>query len=265
MQLGLVTGGPQPWWSDRADRPGCRETRVRSDCLRHIVIRMVSLEELQAQVVEGYGRLGMPSWPDPHPGMALPREEEYSRVTEPERYRIVHTRARLWADKLVGVPGVKAEALAPAPLDEEGHLGLFDRGVRLTSVRPSTLPLLLLERDARLPGGDKTLAVLHVSVFAPAFALEMLPDCGCDACDGGSADLLRAIDETIGHVVGGPFVLLRGKGWNAQWHPEGGSSGGTRRGVNHAQAMELCRRLAVGEGVRLPRGVAAFVGRSWLD
>jgi hypothetical protein len=238
---------------------------MRSACLRHIVIWMASLAELQAQVVESYERLGMPSWPDPHPGMASPREEEYSRVTEPERYRIVHARARVWADKLVDVQGVKAEALAPAPLGEEGHLGLFDRGVRLTSSRPSTLPLLLLERDARLSGGDNTLAVLHISVFEPAFALEVLPDCGCDACDGGSADLLRAIDETIGHVVGGPFVLLRAKSWYAQWHPEGGSSGGTRRGVNHARAMELCRRLAAGKDVRLPRGVAAFVGRSWLD
>lgn len=226
---------------------------------------MVSLAELQAQVVEGYERLGMPSWPDPHRGMAAPREEEYSRLTEPERYRIVHARARVWADKLVDVPGVKAEALAPAPLDEEGHLGLFDRGVRLTSSRPSTLPLLLLERDARVHEGHKSLAVLHISVYEPAFALEMLPDCGCDACDGGSTDLLRAIDETIGHVVGGPSVLLRGKGWHAQWYPEGGSSGGTRRGVNHAKVMELCRRLAVGEDMRLPRDVAAFVGRSWLD
>jgi hypothetical protein len=84
---------------------------------------MVRLRELQAQVAVSYDRLGMPSWPNPHPRMASPREEEYSRVTKPERYAIVHARARVWANQLGEVPGVKVETLAPAPLDDEGHLG----------------------------------------------------------------------------------------------------------------------------------------------
>ncbi|MGS2618059.1 DUF6226 family protein [Micromonospora sp. LZ34] len=226
---------------------------------------MVRLGELQAQVAVSYDRLGMPSWPNPHPGGASPREEEYSRVTEPERYGIVHARARVWADRLGDVPAVEVETLAPAPLDDEGHLGCFDRGVRLTSPRPGTLPLLLLERDVRLPGLEASQAVLHISVVRPEIALAMLPDCGCDACDWGSDDLLRAIDQTIGNVVGGPFVALRGKGWHARWHPDGGSSGGLGRGPDHAQLMELCRRLAGGEDIRLPNGAEAFVGRTWLD
>jgi hypothetical protein len=238
---------------------------LRASMQRHIVVWMVRLGELQEQVAVSYDRLGMPSWPNPHPGMASPREEEYSRVTEPERYGIVHARARVWADRLGDVPGVEAETLAPAPLDDEGHLGRFDRGVRLTSPRPGTLPLLLLERDVRWSGLEASLAVLHISVVQPEVALAMLPDCGCDACDLGSDDLLHAIDQTIGAVVGGPFVALRGKGWHALWHPDGGSSGGTGRGPDHAQVMELCRRLAGGEDVRLPNGVEAFVGRPWLN
>jgi hypothetical protein len=225
----------------------------------------VRLGELQAQVAVSYDRLGMPSWPNPHPGMTSPREEEYSRVTEPERYGIVHARARVWAHGLADVPGVEVETLAPAPLDDEGRLGRFDRGVRLTSPRPGTLPLLLLERDVRLPALEASLAVLRVSVVQPEVALAMLPDCGCDACDWGSDDLLRAIDQAIGNVIGGPFVALRGKGWHAQWHPDGGSSGGTGRGPDHTQVMELCRRLAGGEDVRLPDGTEAFVGRLWLN
>ena len=125
--------------------------------------------------------------------------------------------------------------------------------------------MLLLESDVRLPGRPVSLAVLHISVARPDVALEMLPDCGCDACDWGSLDLLRAIDETIGHVVGGPLVALRGNGWHAQWYPGGGRSGGTARGRNHAQLMELCRRLAGGEDVRMPPGAKAFVGRPWLE
>jgi hypothetical protein len=226
---------------------------------------VVSLGELRAQVVVSYSRLGMPSWPNPHPGMASPREEEYSRVTDPARYGIVHARARVWADRLGDVPGVQVETLAPAPLDAEGHLGRFDRGVRVTSSRPGTLPLLLLERDAGLPDLEAPLAVLHISVVRPEVAVAMLPDCGCDACDFGSDDLLEAVDATIGNVIGGPFVALRRKGWHGQWHPGGGSSSGTRRNPDHARMMELCRRLASGQKARLPRGTEAFVGCPWFD
>jgi hypothetical protein len=75
-------------------------------------------------------------------------------------------------DRLGDVPGVVVEALAPAllapaPLDERGQPGRFDRGVRLTSPRPGTLPLLLLERDARSSGFEGSLAVLHISVVRP--------------------------------------------------------------------------------------------------
>ena len=79
------------------------------------------------------------------------------------------------------------------------------------------------------------------------------------------ARLLEAIDETIGRVLGGPTVVLRGKGWHAEWHPDGGSSGGTGRALDHAELMDQCRRLARGEDVRLPRGTEALVGRPWFD
>jgi hypothetical protein len=243
---------------------GGGETSWPAACGRHTVVQMVSLAELRAQVAESYDRLGMPSWPNPHPGMTRPREEEYSRVTKPERYRVVHARARVWAGRLGDLPGVKVETLAPGPVDDEGHLGRYDRGVRLASPLPDRLPLLLLERDGRWAGLVPSPAVLHISVVRPQITLEMLPDCGCDACDRGSGDLLQAIDETIGHIVGGPFVALRGKGWQAQWHPDGDSSSRTGRGPDHAQLIELCRRLAHREDVRLPTGAEAFVGRPWL-
>jgi hypothetical protein len=93
----------------------------------------------------------------------------------------------------------------------------------------------------------------------------VLPDCGCDTCDQGSANLLHAIDRAIGIVVGGPSVALRGEGWDAQWHPDGGSSGGMGAGPDHGRLMESCRRLVDGEDVRLPDDAEAFVGRPWLD
>jgi hypothetical protein len=72
-------------------------------------------------------------------------------VTDPARYRIVHARARAWVEALTALPDVEAETLPPAPLDRDGHLGRFDREVKLSSRRPDTLPLLLLERDAWSP------------------------------------------------------------------------------------------------------------------
>lgn len=113
-----------------------------------ILAGMGSVADLQASVAAAYNLLEMPSWPDPHPEMTSPLADEYSRVTQPERYRIVQARARAWSHALRAMPGVEAETLAPAPLDTEGHLGHFDRGVRLTSPRLGSLALLLLERDA---------------------------------------------------------------------------------------------------------------------
>jgi hypothetical protein len=221
---------------------------------------VVTVNELQARVVSRFEQFGLPSWPDPHPGMVSPREEEYSRVTDPERYRVVHARAGVWAGVLEDELGVRSESLTPAAAAERSET--FDRGIRLVPRRAGTLPLLLLERDVPTQTGDATLAVLHIGVVRPDLVVEMQPDCGCDACDSGSSDLLEAIDATIRHVVGGPFVVLRGNNWNAQWHPDGGSASG--RGPEFRQLMDLCRRLAEGETVRLPRDAEALVGRSWL-
>ncbi|MFL6128566.1 MAG: DUF6226 family protein [Mycobacteriales bacterium] len=73
----------------------------------------------------------MPSWPSPHPGMSSPREEEYSRVTEPERFRIVHARARVWADRLGDVRrGLRGSPLAELSLLTESQAGRAGWGLR---------------------------------------------------------------------------------------------------------------------------------------
>lgn len=226
----------------------------------------MNLAELEAQVAARYLALGLPDWPDPHPGHGSPSEEEYSRVTDPRRYRIVHARARCWADALRELPDVDVESVPPAGLEELARFGPYERGVRISSERPGTLPLWLLEQEGPVRGQPGSLAALHVCVVRPDVVREIWPDCGCDACDSGSADLLRAVDESVGQVVGGPSVVLRHATWHATWYGGRGGSGGTgRRIVNHRSVMELCRRLAAGETVQLPRGVQAWVGRPWLD
>ena len=265
------SGWPQRTLSAAADvasqlsGQGKGKTCRLADAGAILSLPMVILAELRERVAAAYGQLDLPSWPNPHPGMTSPRDEEYSRFTQPDRYRIVHSRARVWADALVDVPGIASETLAAAPLDREGRLGLFDRGVRLASSRPGTLPLFLLEHAVGLRDSDRTLPVLQVSVVEPQVSVERVPDCGCDACDCGSADLLQTVDDAIGRLVSGPFVVMQTSGWQAQWYPDGGSSGGTRRGLDHRRAMELGRRLADGEDVGLPKGLTAFIGHSWVD
>lgn len=225
---------------------------------------VVTVDELQARVASSYADLALPSWADPHPDRRSPAEEEYSRLTDPQRYRIVHARARVWAATLVDVLGVRRETLSPTPRSDAGPEA-FDRGVRLVPRRTGTLPLLLLERDVPTPTGDASLAVLSIGVVRPDLVVERQPDCGCDACDCGSEDLLEAVDETVRSVVRGPFVVLRGDGWHARWHPEGGSASGVAPRTEFRTLMDLCRRLARGESVALPRGTEAYVGRGWLS
>ena len=132
---------------------------------------------------------------------------------------------------------------------------------------PGTLPLVLLERDAGPAEHGDAVDSLHVAVQDTAHLLDHgHPDCGCDACDLGSNDLLENIDDQILSVVAGPFVLLEGKGWKATWYPDGGSmEGDTRAPSNFSAVMRACRSLADGGAPRLPRSSTAFVGRSWLD
>ena len=55
---------------------------------------MTTLPRLRAEVARRYAALDLPAWPAPHPDGAPPREEEYSRVTDPQRYRIAAARRR---------------------------------------------------------------------------------------------------------------------------------------------------------------------------
>ncbi|WP_035856603.1 DUF6226 family protein [Cryptosporangium arvum] len=203
------------------------------------------MDGLRRDVAERYDALGERAWPAPDRDEPLP--EEYQRVTAPERYRIVFTRARLWAERLAEVPGVRAE-----PTELRG----FDRGTRVASDRPGTQPLLLLERDGPPP-------VLYLCLGRPDVVLEMLPDCGCDACDSGSESLLENLDDVVTEVVDGPYVVLQATSWQVRWSPESAAASGGGNGPNAEPLWALCRQLANGADVTPPRGAAVFVNQPW--
>lgn len=203
---------------------------------------MTTVGELRARVEAAYAVLDLPSWPDPWPDRKPP-DEAYSRETDPERYRIVGARARTWATVLQEALGVVVEDVDPA-----GSL-------RVVSPRPGALPLLLVSEDP---------TVVRVSLADPEWPLDLVPDCGCDACDSGSASFLATLDDIVAEVVQGPTVLLRGPGWHAHWGPETRSAGGSPSHPDFDHLMELCRRVGEGESVDLPRGARVAVSRSWL-
>ncbi|HWJ80612.1 MAG TPA: DUF6226 family protein [Nocardioides sp.] len=213
---------------------------------------MVTAAEIGARVAERYDALGLPSWPDPHPGRSEPAEDEYSRVTDPERYRIVHERAALWVEELGTLLDVDM-----TPVDD---------GTRVASRRPGTLPLYLLPRDVLLSLQDGIMPMLDIAVGRPDIVVATLPDCGCDACDSGSEDVLTCIDDAVARVIGGPFVVLKGRGWRAEWSPDSASVGGAPSdGVpGFGEAIAICQQLAAGNEVGLPQDTEAYVGHAWF-
>ncbi|MBC7310383.1 MAG: VOC family protein [Tetrasphaera sp.] len=144
------------------------------------------------------------TWPHPHPDRE-PLDEEYSRCLDPAKYRIVVARARAWAAALVE-SGVAEAVEHPSGLD-------------LIPTTEGALPLTV--RIEGFEGIPDNLVGLEVG----GTVLARLPDCGCDACDDGSAGLLEALDDVVLHVLDGGVlrvigpdgreVTTTGNGWSA--------------------------------------------------
>ncbi len=162
-------------------------------------------------------------WPDPHPGGASPAEHEYSRVTDPARYRLVAARTDAWVEAVTAAGLGTAEQVDPASVRwrDEQHL----TPSRSTVLRgaPGTQPVVV--------GLFQDETFVRVGVGDPVEVLDLQPDCGCDACDTGSADLLEAVDTAFVRALsGGVYVVREGdavvRGTLDGW----GSSGSFRGG-----------------------------------
>ncbi|MFJ8822728.1 DUF6226 family protein [Streptomyces sp. NPDC102467] len=147
---------------------------------------------------------GTPPWPDPHAGADV-RDEEYSRCLRPEKYRILAARAEAWTQGLcrLGLAAVEPAA-DPAALWRRAPETGVGSAVRLRPVRADAVPLVF--GFSAIGGVPRTGVV--VGAGEPATTLGVLPDCGCDACDDGSANLLEVVDELVAAVVTGTFVHI---------------------------------------------------------
>ena len=237
---------------------------------------MTTLPRLRTEVARRYAALDLPTWPAPHPDGAPPREEEYSRVTDPQRYRIAGARARVWAEVLAEAGAVVVpDPVRGIPLDEAGRADLaapVDRALRVAppACVDGASPWWLLETDVPQDDDGGVLPVLRVAVGAPGQVHALLPDCGCDACDPGSDELLEAVDQAVVHAVGTGVSLrgrhgLRRRDWHVHWREDGTAEAlGRVPGWSFEALTDACRDLAAGGRPRLPRGTEATVRAGWL-
>jgi hypothetical protein len=152
-----------------------------------------------AFAVTGHGLAG---WPDPHPDRS-PCDEEYSRLSDPAKWRIVGARADAWLMTLVqtGLAVVDHGAQVQWRVPPTTVVSRTDRVVPYVS---GALPLVV----ARSQLGAVDDAGVTLGVGDPAVCVTWIPDCGCDACDSGSQDVLDELDEYVFGVVSGAFRRL---------------------------------------------------------
>jgi hypothetical protein len=136
---------------------------------------------------------GLESWPAPHPDRP-PLEEEYSRLTDATKWRILGARAEAWIVALAdaGLAVVEPNAAiqwAAAPGT------VISRTDRVVPHAAGALPLVV----ARSRMGDVDDAGVTLGAGDPAVCVTAIPSCGCDACDSGSR---RELDELDAHLLG---------------------------------------------------------------
>ena len=151
---------------------------------------VISLSELMERVDRAFERASAKPgpWPDPHPDRS-PTDVEYSRVTNPEKWRIVGARADASLDALhdTGVATIERDVAitwVEKPATETTRSDL---------ARPQVtggLPLIV----SRSRIGTVDDAGVTTGVGDPTVVHTWIPDCGCDACDSGSQDALDELD-----------------------------------------------------------------------
>jgi hypothetical protein len=192
-----------------------------------------------------------PGWPDPHPDRS-PLEEEYSRVTDVDKYRILDSRLDAWALALTGaalasVHDVPAETWTAEARPPDQHL-------RVRRFAPERAEgLIFLAATTLVEGRAFGLDVgIGRSGDRPVL-ISMLPDCGCDACDTGSADLLDELDGWVLTVARGGVV-----------HARAGEAFATRSRDGWCTAGRALDSW-LDPSAPVPERVERWIGASWVD
>jgi hypothetical protein len=213
------------------------------------MVRVTATEDLVAAVEAAFEvtSRGLASWADPHADRS-PLDEEYSRVSDPAKWRIVGARADAWMVALEGAELAGVERDVGVRWREPAGPTITSTD-RLVPHVAGALPLVV----ARSRIEDVDDAGLTLGVGDPAQCITWIPECGCDACDSGSDNELAVVDAHVLGVVTGAFrrlsrddrsiTILGDDGWSA--------SG--------------LRSRDVGPILANPKGWRELSGRSWLD
>ncbi|WP_143016096.1 DUF6226 family protein [Nocardioides szechwanensis] len=213
--------------------------------------------DLVAQVNRVFSRTGAdtPGRPDPHQGRP-PAEEEYSRCLEAGKYRILDTRIEAWVQTLAD-RGIAISR--DAPLSGPRWLG---------AVRPPEQHHRIQRIDPTAPGGlalwfartlvDGAQFGVDVGVGTPTgrseppVLVDVVPPCGCDACDDGSEALLEAVDDWFVTVARGGVV-----------HARDGERRITRT-INGWQGTGDADEAWLDQSASPPPGLRQWSGEPWL-
>ena len=182
---------------------------------------------------------GLPPWPDPHRGRyPTDAPDEYSRWTDPGKWRIVGARADAWIYALVeaGLANVEADAVVSWQAPPRFFLGRTDR---LTPTAAGAIPLIVACTGIGLVKvvGDERVVL---GAGDPAICIVDIPDCGCDACDSGSQYPLDELDHYVLSVVSGAFrrlssgareITVFGDYGGPSWRASGGFQRGEVRSI----------------------------------
>ncbi len=199
--------------------------------------------------------VGLERWDDPHPPPErMVADDEYSRVTNPAKWRIVGARADAWIDATVslGLATVVRDtdlrwAAPPGPAVTSTHL--------LAPVVLGGLQLVICKSRIENVEDAGIALGMRSGALDDAVGFTFVPDCGCDACDSGSQDVLDEIDGYLRSVVTGTFRHLTSPLGTVMVTEDG------RRSASYGPR----RRFDPDSVLADPVGWTERSGPSWLD
>lgn len=171
-----------------------------------MIVTMDSLDSIMGSVDRHFTerRHGRTGWPDPHLDRP-PAEDEYSRLTNPGRWRIVVDRGDAWLTALKASGGCQTTNVAPDTIVWAQPSGpTITSAVRVDPYAEGALSMVV----ARTRLGDLPDVGVVVGVASPTVVVAVVPDCGCDACDSGSDNELNWLDDLFAAVITGHYRRL---------------------------------------------------------
>ncbi len=196
-------------------------------------------------------------WDAPHPGEPADAEAE-GRITDPGRFLIVAQRAQAWAESLQEAGFAELRTSRTPAWVAEMYEGV-GRAAILSPAKLGALPLTVVLLD--WAGSASNAVALGVGGGEPAEAI-LVPDCACDACDAGSAALLRELDEVFIDVVGGTFAHANGGAGESGWVIQSTLDGAWGRNLSSRTVGDMegvLARVRAGENV----GERSLHGLAW--